>query len=362
MDKSKNRTFLITQGLIALIFVAGVVLSVLAWSDKKKTQLALLQHQRDCAVLLGGNNLGTLKEQVSLTPGNVDLAEKDLSELTEQLKDLRAAIAGTPEVPLKPDPNTSASKLNSLIKQNVDEWKKLCTDRDVKIPSNDQCDFGFRRYIRNSGTSPKRDFARVDLQRIVIDYLFKQLLESRPAGAPLLLQSIDREPIETFVLVPEGKPNAGTYVPDSDGSKNENDEFIPSRSFRRQGLVDSLSFRVRFVGTTPTLRTFINKLRNSGHPFAVTSIEVNTPKPEEIKLLAVAAPVVATTTTPGAAASSGADLSSFFGGSGTSGGAKPAAPKEDRVVVVKEDPSEFIVQFDYLTIPEEKAPEGEPKK
>jgi hypothetical protein len=363
MDKSKNRTFLITLGLIGLIFVAGCGLTVRAWLEKKQTQIELERHQAQLNVLLAGDNLGSLKDQISLTPGNVDLAEKDLTELTDHLKSLREVLAGSPEAPLKPDNSTSASKLNSLIKQNVDEWKKLCTDRDVKMPPNDQCEFGFRRYIRNAGTSPKRDLPRVDLQRIIIDYLFKQLLESRPAGAPLLLQSIDREPIETYVLIPEGKPNAGAYVPDSDGSKNENDEFTPSRSFRRPGLVDALSFRIRFVGTTSTLRTFINKLRSSGHPFAITSLEVGLAKPEEEKLLAVAAPA-ATATAPAAGAT--AAVPDFFLGGGAPTSAKSgAAPKEDRVVVVKEKPSEFVIQFDYLTIPEEKsanAAEGEPKK
>jgi len=361
MDKSKNRTFLITLGLIAIIFVAGCALSVTAWLRKKQTLVELERHQREVNVLLAGDNLGSLKDQISLTPANVDLAEKDLTELTDQLKSLREVIAGSPEAPLKPDNSTSASKLNSLIKQNVDEWKKLCADRDVKTPPNDQCEFGFRRYIRNAGTSPKRDLPRVDLQRIIIDYLFKQLLESRPAGAPLLLQSIDREPIETYVLIPEGKPNAGSYVPDADGSKNENDEFTHSRSFRRPGLLDALSFRIRFVGTTSTLRTFINKLRSSGHPFAITSIEVGLAKPEEEKLLATAAP----TTTAAPAAGATAAVPDFFLGGAPAAGAKPGvAPKEDRVVVVKEKPAEFVIQFDYLTIPEEKSAtaEGEPKK
>jgi hypothetical protein len=47
-------------------------------------------------------------------------------------------------------------------------------------------------------------------------------------------------------------------------------------------------------------------------------------------------------------------------------GAKPAASLEDkRVLVVPRKLSSFIVQIDYLSIPEEKpaaAAEGEPKK
>jgi hypothetical protein len=208
--------------------------------------------------------------------------------------------------------------------------------------------FGFHRYIHNQGTAPKRDFQKVDQQRQIIDFIVRQLAESRQAGSPLLIESIDREPIETFLLVPEGKPGAGTYVPDADGSKNEIDEFLPTRTFDRRGLVDSLSFRVRFVGYTPTLRTFVNKVRNSGRPVAITTIDVGLASKDVEKLLSVSS---ASSVLPGAAAPTGP---------------APAASQADqRVLVVPRKLSSFVVQIDYLSIPEEKpaaSAEGEPKK
>jgi hypothetical protein len=151
-----------------------------------------------------------------------------------------------------------------------------------------KCEFGFRRYIHNPGTSPKgANLSKVDQQLQVIDFLYKTLVDSKlntPAKSLILLQSIDREPIETYEVIAAGKPNAGTFGP-VDGARNENDEFSPSRTYRNSPLIEGLSFRLRFVATTSTLRTFINKIRNSGRPFVITSIEISSPQPEALKVL-----------------------------------------------------------------------------
>ncbi|NBS05092.1 MAG: hypothetical protein EBS64_07795 [Verrucomicrobia bacterium] len=332
----KNKLFYVGLSLVGVVFLAGIYFSVVSVLDQRKTTLALEKVKKETAALLAGHVFAHDDRAISLTDDNVKNAAKDLAELNEQLTALRISIASNPELIIRGKQSTNSNELNATLKQSVDEWKKLAVDHDVKILPNDQCDFGFRRYIRNPGTSPKREFQRVDQQRMIIDFLYRQLVESRPVGAPLLLLSVDREPVETFVLIPEGKPGAGTYGPENESSRNENDEFSPTRTFDRMGLVETLSFRLRFAGTTPTLRTFVNKVRNSGRAFAITSVEVRLPAPEITKAIGIIA-------APGA----------------------PAAPAKDvRTLVFKETPSEFIVQIDYLSIPEEKpaAPEGEAKK
>ena len=173
--------------------------------------------------------------------------------------------------------------------------------------------------------------------------------------------------METYVLIPEGKPGAGTYGPEVDVNRSEVDEFIPTRTFNRRALVDTLSFRVRFVGYTPTLRTFVNKIRNSGRPLAITTIEVGLASKETEKLLAASSLVG-----PGAvatAAGSPSAFGGFFGAEETvapTPGKKIAPSSEDkRALVVPRKLSAFVVQIDYLSIPEEvptAGTEGEPKK
>ena len=187
---------------------------------------------------------------------------------------------------------------------------------------------------------------------------------------PLLIESVDREPVETYIVIPEGRPGAGTFGPDSEAPRNETDEFAPARTFARNGLVETLSFRVRFVGYTPTLRTFVNKIRNSGRPLAVTTIDVGTTTKEIEKLLS--APVALVPAAGAAAGPSpvvvGTPALSFFDqapAAAATGPGAAASTEDKRVQVVQRKLSTFVVQVDYLSIPAEKPAagvEGEPKK
>lgn len=364
----KNVGFNVALIAIAGLFIAGCVMAFLAYRGSADSALKLTRARKEQAALLNGHSFVPGAAPVSLNDKNVEAAAEDVKALEAHLASLRAAIAGNPDLAIKGKASANSAELSALLRESVDGWRKLAADQGIKLMPNDPTAFGFHRYIHNQGTSPKRDFQKVDQQRQIIDFLVRQLVESRPPGSPLLIESVDREPIETFVLVPEGKPGAGTYVPDADGSRNEVDEFVPSRTFDRRGLVETLSFRVRFVGYTPTLRTFVNKVRNSGRPVAITTIDVGLASKEVERLLS--APVAAAAL-PGAAAPAAAApalLGGFFGAEepAPANGAKPAASQVDqRVLVVPRKLSSFVVQIDYLSIPEEKpaaGAEGEPKK
>ena len=350
----KNLGFNLALIAIAGLFIAGCVMAFLAYRGSTSSALQLDRARKEQAALLRGHEFVPGAAPVSLNDKNVEVAATDVKELEAHLASLRAAIAGNPDLAIKGKATANSAELSALLRESVDGWRKLAADQGIKLMPNDPTAFGFHRYIHNQGTSPKRDFQKVDQQRQIIDFIVRQLAESRPAGSPLLIESVDREPVETFVQIPEGKPGAGTYVPDADGSKNEIDEFLPTRTFDRRGLVESLSFRVRFVGYTPTLRTFVNRIRNSGRPVAITTIDVGLASKDVEKLLSVtAAPAL---------------LGGFFGAEEpvAANGAKPAAPQVDqRVLVVPRKLSTFVVQIDYLSIPEEKpaaGAEGEPKK
>jgi len=374
MDTSKNRIFLATLILIGLGFLAGVYLSYAEYADHAKSVVELKKARDASGRLLGGSAVVDVTEPVALKQGNVDAAQKDLEDLKAHIVRLRETISGKPESHIEGNAKTSNTELSSQIKQSVDELKKLAADRDVRFvaQASEQPDFGFGRYIHNPGSAPKRDFQKVDQQRLIVEFLFKELVESRPAPTadyktPLMLLALAREPVEAYTLVPDGKPGAGTYTVDgSDMARYETEEFVPSRTFRRSikdkegrpvPLVDTVSFRLKFVSTTATLRTFVNRLRNSGKPFAITSVEVAPPSPEAQKSLQTAVVTIAPAA-PGPAF----DLSGF--GDNTAKPKAAAAPKEERKLVIAEQPSEFTVQIDYLIVLEPKpaAPEGEPKK
>lgn len=365
----KNLGFNLALIALAGVFVALCAMAFLSFRVNKASADALARVRRAEADLLRGHLLAPGSQPISLNDQNVAKAAEDVKELEAHLAALREAIAGNPELAIKGKASANSAELSAVLRESVDGWRKLAADNGIKLLPNEPTAFGFHRYIHNQGTSPKREFQKVDQQRQVIDFLVRQLVESRPPGSPLMIESVDREPIETFVLIPEGKPGAGTYGPDGDTSRNEVDEFLPTRTFDRRNLVETLSFRVRFVGYTPTLRTFVNKIRNSGRPLAITTIEVGLASKEIEKLLSspVAAPALANAPAPAAPAAP-ALLGGFFGAEeapAAPGGAKRAANDDKRVLVVPRKFSSFVVQVDYLSIPEEKpasGTEGEPKK
>ncbi len=362
----KNLGFNLALIALGAAFVAGLVLAYLAYDGGVKSSLELKTKTNVEAALLAGHTFAPGETPVSLNEDNVKAAQADVAELTTHRDNLRAAIAGNPDLAIRGKATTNGTELSALLRESVDGWRKQAIDQGVKLAPNEPTSFGFHRYYQNPGTGPKREFQKVDQQRGVIDFLVRQLLESRPAGSPLLIESVDREPIETFVLIPEGRPGAGTYGPDTEATRNEADEFKPARTLARPGLVEALSFRVRFVGHTPTLRTFVNKIRNSGRPVVVTSIDVSAAAPELEKIFGSAASVAAPAASAAPAAANAATLSFFD--QAPAAAATPAAaasPEERRVSVVQRKLSSFVVQIDYLSIPEEKAAagtEGEPKK
>ena len=359
---SKNKGFYVLLIILVIVFLLGVGFCFSTNSSRADAEKKLTGQLNNYRKLLQGQEIVSGVPPVSLTQANVEVSKKDYDALVKQRDDLRLAISAAPTNRFIGKENLASSDLASSIKQNVDEWTKLAADKDVRMVPNEKCEFGFRRYIRNPGTSPKgATLSKVDQQLQIIDFLFKTLVDSRPNTpnrSAILLQSIDREPIETYEVIPAGKPNAGSFGP-VDGARGENDEFSPTRSFRNPPLIEGLSFRLRFVATTPTIRTFINKIRNSGRPVVVTSIDITNPQPESLKLLGTNPIANLAGANPVAAEVIDFSATPVLGSS-----ANPAAPvKEERKVVVHQNFSEITLQIDYLYAPEDKpATEAEPKK
>jgi hypothetical protein len=360
----KNLGFNLLLIALAVAFLAGCGFAYLAWRGGSSSALLLQRARIEQSALLRGHTFVDGTPAVSLNEDNVAKAADDVKALEAHLGSLRLAVSGNPELAIKGKPSANSAELSALLRESVDGCRKLAADNGIKLSPTDPTAFGFHRYIHNQGTSPKREFQKVDQQRQIIDFLVRQLVDSRPPGAPLLFESVDREPVETFVLIPEGKPGAGTYGPEPDSSRDVVDEFVAARTFDRRDLVESTSFRVRFVGYTPTLRTFVNKIRNSGRPLVISSIDVGVATPEVQKLLASASALAPTASSTATAPSV---IGNFFRDEpvAAAAGAKSASTEDKRVLVVPRKLSTFIVQVDYLSIPEEKPPaaaEGEPKK
>jgi hypothetical protein len=152
---SKNKGFYTLIISLILIFAMGVTLCILTNNTRKaedkklSTQLAVYKN------LLRGQEIAPGSPPVSLTPANVNASTQDYQALLKQRDDLRLIISAPVANRIQGKENLASSDLASSIKQNVDEWTRLAVDKDIRMFANEKCEFGFRRYIHNPGTSPK---------------------------------------------------------------------------------------------------------------------------------------------------------------------------------------------------------------
>lgn len=354
MASRPNLNFQVTLGALVLAFAGGAYLAYQAMQSHAKALADLRRADAAVGGLLKGAPVDGAADLVALTEANVVAAKNDLAALQARQSALRNAIAGEPDNQIISKFGGIANELGTQIQESVSRWRREAAAKDVKLPKDEIC-FGFRRYVRNVGTQPQRLYTEVDRQRLIIGWLFSTLLESRGASSPLLLQSIDREPIETYPQIsgPAGENQVFTLDTPSAETLNlkpQSDEFILSgHSYRRPGLVGSLAFQVRFVGRTDTLRAFVNLVQNSGRPIVISSIQVASPSEEILREL-FATPGLAGAGTASPAVPSLVGALSFSPLPETPGSAAAAAdkPKAERIPVIRDGAAEFTVRLEYL--------------
>jgi hypothetical protein len=336
-------------GALGAVFVAGCVAVYFAYVAQDKADADLRRVTSAVNALASGAALPEGGDPVALNADNVASATADLAALQARQEALRNAIAGAPETHIDSRFVGIANELGTQIQESVSRWRRLAQSKDVRLPSREEACFGFRRYVLNRGTQPQRLYREVDRQRKMVEWILETLVEAKAPAAPLLIQSIDREPIETFPAVsgPAGESQVFTLdTPSADALavRLQSDEFVLSgHTFRRPGLVGSFAFRVRFVGRSDTLRAFVNLIQNSGKPVAISGIEVAQPSAETLKeLFAIGANLGAGQAAPAPAP--------FFPALGSTVGADaPAAPaKAERLPVISTGAAEFTVRLEYL--------------
>ncbi len=350
MANRPHLPFQVALGALGLVFAAGCVLAYNAYAAQAKADADLRRVTSAVNALVSGAALPEGGDPVALNADNVAAASADLAALQARQEALRNAIAGAPESQIDSRFVGIANELGTQIQESVSRWRRLAQSKDVRLPSREEACFGFRRYVLNRGTQPQRLYREVDRQRKMIEWILETLVEAKAPAAPLLIQSIDREPIETFPAVagPAGDSQAFTLdTPSAEALavRLQSDEFVLSgHSFRRPGLVGSFAFRVRFVGRSDTLRAFVNLVQNSGKPVAISGIEITQPSAETLKEL------VSNGANLGAGPAAAPAPAPFFPTLGAAGPAEaPAAPaKAERLSVIPTGASEYTVRLEYL--------------
>lgn len=359
MDSRKHLSFFVSLGALSLVFAGCGYYVYAAYTSYAKADTALRRANTSVRTLVEGVALPGVTEPLALTDENVAAAQADLVALKARQDALRIAISGSADNQIDSRFVGIANELGTQIQESVARWRELSRKRDIRLASRDETCFGFRRYVRNVGTQPQRLYREVDRQRKIIEWILETLIEARTPGSPLLLQSIDREPIETYPAVTTPVGEAHSFSIDTPSAeilavKLQPDEFVLSGySFRRPGLVGSFAFRVRFVGKTDTLRAFVNLVQNSGKPVVISGIEISQPNAESLKELFTTP--VGLGATPSGAPQPALPAFAFPSLSSEPTPSATPTPKVERVTVVPSSATEFTVRLEYL-FPLEPAP------
>ncbi|MDR1818242.1 MAG: Amuc_1100 family pilus-like protein [Puniceicoccales bacterium] len=279
----------------------------------------------------------------------------------------------------EPSSTRSGADLVAKLKEVDQRLRERLKEAKVRIYTRttgvNDFGFGFSRYVNSSdGIQPQSRFKDLLVQQRIIDHLVTKLAEAKndktlipgqpvpkDSDSPLILQSVQREPIEVAAGT-AGNRGAST------------DEYTPraEETLRRRDVTTSYFFRVTFTAKTDVLRRFVNSVRYEKTPLVFRGLVVEPANPTVLEppadpnapaaatpAAAAAAPVdpfaIPATTAPAAGDAAAPALPGTAApapaAAGATGfaGAAPAAGTPDKLEIVPDAPSEFTVSFEYLT-------------
>jgi hypothetical protein len=336
MDAKKHPALIATLAGLGLVALTGVVLAGLEYGSYSNSSDKLARSDKSVEALLSGARIDGLPDKpVALTSDNRDAAAANLAALKAAEAALRDNLAGATPAARFESSNSSAripdaGELGSIIKESVERWRAACHEAGVKlaVAKVDDFAFGFSRYFR-TGVNPQKSLHEIHRQTRIVDFLVKSLIEAKLDGEVRLV-AVDRDPVELPA-----------------GTKNFNKDEVSGltdKVFRRDGLLRSEFYRVRFVGKSDVLRRLVNVVTDSGRAITVRGVEVVTAAPE----LLVNPPE------PGAA-NNGSAVAAAALPAGLFGEATPAPAAGDTAVaeaksevVVPDAPSDITVTFEFI--------------
>lgn len=318
MEAKKHPALVAALLAFGLAALTGVGFAARAYLDFSSSSSKLAEADKKVA--------GLLKSEVALTPDNVELAKANLEALKAAEAGLRQEISGAPSASFDVNYAGAPGDLGAVIKDSVEGWRAACRAAGVRIavPKPDEFAFGFSRYFQTGNTPPSKFLRDIHRQTRVSDFLVKALLEAKLRD-DLRLVALAREPLEIAGL------ERGTFNPDEVNPAGKRDAV-----FRREGLVRSEFFSVKFVARTEVLRRFVNAVTASGRSVAVRGVEAGLPPPE----------LLADPKDPGAPGETLALPADLFGAPAAVPGAE--APAKPDLPVVPDLPTLFTVTLEYV--------------
>ena len=246
-----------------LVLVAATLLGAgfaiaWTWTAKGKAEQAqrrLRATERSWQALSASEPAPTAEMAAAWDRRVADLKE-DATRHRQQLGESR-----TDPVQSTPAP-TQRAEAFFAIAQFIEAQRVLASKAGVGVP--DGYTFGFSAYS-NSGPVDA-ELGIVHRQRLVVESLLQSLWSS---GARELTR-VQREAADLKVRGDDSTPRGSRR----EGRPEDYFQPSPARERNRAGIVDTLAFRVGFVGKTATLRRVLGGLQALPMPLVVRAVEV----------------------------------------------------------------------------------------
>ncbi len=262
-------------------------------------------------------------------PSDQNLADatKNVDDLNAELADVHKTLQDTPEkIEYTPPPkgDDAGTDLTVEIQQYADKMQAKATEKGVILPTPKNYGFGMALYVGQGVSPPPVDkIPAVYKQLKVLDYVVGHLLDdAKLPDQKMKIVSIDREDVASVTASVGGPPPGG------DQGTSGLDLFVvdPTVTARVPGAINTLAFRIRFVGYSESLRILLNDLAKFDLPLVVRSIDVEPAQADR----ALTGPL------PGPA---------------TGSAAAAAADNSARRPVITENFSQFTIVIEYVELP-----------
>ncbi len=332
MDFKQYPMFSATVGLLGLACVAGVGFGAWQSYNLSKGKSALGRAE---------SRLRALKNsETAPTEENVRSAQKNLQAMDSAAEAIFRLLEGAPEKSLYVDFRSSGGELNSQLRGTSDRLTGALQQAGIRI-AGANFGFGFTRYLEK-GEVANGEFSAIATENRVIEKLVEMLIAAKIGEETVILQSIQREPVEIA--------DAGNSRRRGRAQQDGGDEYrpLPGESLRKNGVVETFFFRIKFVAPTEVTRRFLNAVGQSGYPIAIREVTV---APADASMLA--SPDAGATSVMGIpdGAGDGGQFPNF---------AMPGVPEPEAVapaaenpaatahVVLKRAPSIFTISLEYI--------------
>lgn len=257
--------FCAALAICAVLILAGLLMGLNAGKEVARSRLSVNRAASDL--------LAFKRAEPAPTEANLEAARTNRQHLEAAYANITAALApkgaADPEVAL---PYSGAQDLYLEIAEFVEERRRTAAAANVALA--DDLRFGFARLLRarqialSSGPAQSQDEMRlIARQKEVIEQLSNWIF----AAAPDKLESIARSPVlatgEDLAQQIRKRPVEELFV------------IEPAMSAAVPGSIKATAYRLVFVGTTATLRSFLTTLAANPGNLVVRGIEVAAIRP-----------------------------------------------------------------------------------